>query len=946
MQQGGLDVASHIGESGFGLASASLRICRRLLLTTAALAVSPWAAAQAQTAAATEVAQPSAPDASDDEIVVTGSLLARSGFDTPTPVTSIDTTDLLRVGAPDIADAINQIPSVRASLTPASSGNLFGVAASNFIDLRGLGYQRTQILIDGRRYAPNTPAGGVNISSIPQALIRGVDIVTGGASAAYGSDAVAGVVNILIDDRLEGIKGKLQGGITDHNDFRNYLASLAYGTSFADGRLRLTLSGEAAENSGIDFIGDRDWGNNPSRIANPASTATNAEPRNLLVMGATSANASYGGVINSPGVLRGIQFAPGGSPIPFTYGTLVTTSSMVGGDGTNATADNIGAVPSERYTGFGRLAFEASDSLTLFAELNYAKLKSSYPGLSQTEQLTIRSDNGFLPASIRATMLANGITSFVMGRSSNDYARVEVNLDIDTLQAIAGAEGSFGGGWTWNAYYSHGQTDNVLRQGNSRINARFTQAIDAVINPATGAVVCRSTLTAPTNGCVPINLFGEGSVSPQAAAYVNGEAYRKWDLEQNVVAGTVRGEPFSSWAGPVGVAFGAEHRTSSVVTTADAISAVQGYRGGGTIPYTGKVTVKEAFGEILVPLAVEERWAQDLSVNLAGRVTDYSTSGTVETWKAGINYTISDSLRLRATRSRDIRAPGLEELFAAGSTTSLGVQDPQLNGESYTVQAANTGNPGLVPEKADTLTAGVIFTPAFAPGLRLSLDYYDIKLKNAIISLTPATIVDQCFTTSPQLCSLITRGADGRITRVLNGPVNLQRVAIRGIDFEAAYSVPLGSDSLDLRTLVTYIDKATIDNGITTSELHDAVNQPTIAALGGNPRWRANSSASYVAEGYRLSLTGRYVGGGRLDPDFTPKDLDVLRVDGRLYFDLSGEYTLAGSDATDDKVALFATVQNLLDKDPPITGVGGYGTTRALYDTVGRLYTAGLRFQF
>lgn len=911
---------------------------RALLFASAAMVL-----CNTQSAFAQSSGNASANTPIDEEIVVTGSLIARSGFDAPTPVTAIGAEDLLRVAAPDIATVINQMPAVRASLTPASTGNLSSLAAGNYMDLRGLGYQRTQILIDGRRYAPTTPSGGVNVSSIPQALVRGVDIVTGGASAAYGSDAVAGVVNFKIDDEFQGLKGKLQGGITDHNDYRNYLASVAYGTNFADGRLRLTIAGEATQNSGIDFIGDRDWGNNPARISNPAWTATNDEPRYLIVSNVRAANASYGGVINSPGALRGIQFTPDGTAVPFTYGTNATSTAMVGGDGVNSTADNVGATPFKRYTGFGRLTFEASDSVTLFAELNYAKTKSKAPTLSRTEQLTISVDNPFIPDSVRDVMIADGISSFVMGRSLNDYARGDFNIDIDTLQAVTGAEGSFGGSWNWNAYYSYGHTKNVLTL-EQRITSRFALALDAVTDPVTGASVCRSTLTDPTNGCVPINLIGEGNVTDAAANYINGMSRREWDIKQHVVAGTIRGEPFSTWAGPVGIAVGAEYRNWKVDTTSDSISQMQGYLGGGTIPYSGKVEVKEVFGEILVPLASDQSWAKDLNLSLAGRITDYSTSGTVETWKAGLSYAINDSVRLRATRSRDIRAPGLEELFAAGSTSTLGVQDPAFGGETYSVQAANTGNSALTPEKADTFTAGIVLTPDFVSGFKFSIDYYDIKLKNAIIALTPATIVDQCFTTAPQLCSLITRGADGRITRVLNGPVNLQRVQVRGIDFETSYSFPLGAGDMSLRGLATYIDKAEIDNGITSSELHDAVNQPTIAALGGNPRWRFNTSASYATDIWRLSLTGRYVGGGRIDPSFTKKELAELRVSGRLYFDISGEYALI--ERGDSKVALFGAIQNLMDKDPPITGVGGYGTTRSLYDTIGRLYNVGVRFQF
>ncbi|RYE02834.1 MAG: TonB-dependent receptor [Sphingomonadales bacterium] len=914
----------------------------RLLLSAAAICTA--APALAQSAPGGTVETKEAEDQDSEAIVVTGSLLARSGFDAPTPVTSIGGDDLARVGAPDIAQVINQIPSVRSSVTTATSANFSTLAGGSYIDLRGLGYQRTQILIDGRRYVPSTPSGGINISAIPQALIRGVDVVTGGASAAYGSDAVAGVVNFLIDDQFEGVKGKLQGGITDHDDYRNYLASVAIGKSFAGGRLHVVAAFEAASNGGIDFVGDRDWGNNPARIANPASTNTNSEPRNLIVSNAKFSNVSYGGVINSPNALKGLQFTPDGQAIPFKYGTLVSATTMVGGDGANATADSVSVAPSERYAGFGRVTFEASDALTLSAEVNYSKVEANFLNLSQTDQITIRADNPYLPASVRTVMANQAIASFVMGRSANDYARVKIDLDIETIQAVLGAKGDLGGSWKWSAYYSYGHSDHLNRQANSRINANFALATDAVINPANGAIVCRSTLTNPTNGCVPINLIGEGNVSAAAAAYVNGVSRRKFELDQHVVSATVRGEPFSTWAGPVGVAFGAEHRTWKVVTTSDPISAVQAFRNGGTVPYTGQVTVKEAFGEILVPLAKDEGWAKDLSLNLAGRVTDYSTSGVVKTWKAGLSYALNDSIRLRATRSRDIRAPGLEELFAGGATTLLNVQDRALNNESYQVRATNTGNRNLVPERADTLTAGIVLTPDFLRGFRFSVDYYDIRINDAIISLTPATIVDQCFTTAPQLCSLISRGSDGRITQVQNGPVNLQNVQVRGVDFEMAYGFRgLGGD-IDLRALATYIDKAVIIDGVTTLEVHDAVNQASSTALGGSPRWRFNTSASYETERARLSVTARYIGGGRIDPAFTAKDIDVLRVDGRLYVDLSGEYSLVKGDS--NSVALFGTIQNLLDKDPPITTVQGYGTTRALYDTIGRVYTLGVKFKF
>lgn len=943
--------------------SGSTRRAKLLLLAGGSALLCLAHPALAQTAPQAPQAAPAEPEA---DIVVTGSLVQRNGFDTPTPVTVIGTETLSRVAAPNIADVINQMPSVRPSLTPTSTVNLGSLAAGNYIDLRGLGYQRTQVQVDGRRYVPTTPAGGVSISSIPQAMVNGIDIVTGGASAAYGSDAVAGVVNLRIDSRFKGLKGSVQGGISNYGDYENFLASLSYGTSFMDDRLHLVVAAEASQNGGIRWLRDRPWSaKNPGTISNPAYTASNSEPRLILTDNIRRTNVTYGGVItgvnfnpgggsaitnilNLPSYLKGIQFDTSGNAVPFAFGTLVTSSTQVGGDGANGIADSLGAVPVNRYTGFGRLTFDASDAITLFGEFSYNKVTSEYLGLASAHQMTIRSDNVFLPAALRETLAANNVASIIVGRSVLDNARTVSNLDIETINALGGFNAKLGGGWTLDGSFSYGRTKNRSTTSNNRINSRFNLAIDAIDDPRTPGVVdpiCRSTLTDPTNGCVPLNLIGENRYSDAALAYVNGTGFRLWDIKQKSAIMTLRGSPFDTWAGPVSIAAGGEYRELSVNTTSDPISTAQAFFGGGTIPYKGKVTVKEAFGEVMVPLAKDASWAKDLSVDAAARVTDYSTSGTVVTWKGGINYAINDSIRLRATRSRDIRAPGLEELFQAGSTSSLGVFDPIVN-DTYLVTAANQGNPNLTPEKADTFTAGVVLTPTFIPRLKLSVDYYKIELNNAIIALTPAAIVDRCYNNiSPQACSLIIRGGtDNRITRVLNGPVNLTSVKTSGIDVEAQYWFPVGADRINLQALVTYIDNTSIFDGIRLTQLSGSVEQPTVAAVGGNPHWKVNTHVSYVNPGFTLSVAARYVGGGAINRAYTTKDLNVLSVKGRVYFDLQGEVTLIEND--DNRVALFGSIQNLFNKTPPITGVGGYGTTRALYDTLGRMFTAGVRFKF
>jgi iron complex outermembrane recepter protein len=916
------------------------------------------------------------------EVVVTGSLVERSGFDTPTPVTVIGMDAIERVAAPSIADVINQMPSVRPSLTPSSAVNAGGntQTGGNFLDLRGLGYARTMVLLDGRRYVPTNPTGAVSINNIPQALIDRVDIVTGGASAAYGADAVAGVVNLRINSKMRGVRATLQGGMAEEGDYRQILASVAAGTKVTD-RLHLVVGGEFSDNNGINRLFDRDWsGCGPGLLANPnagnGGNGTPEQPRFFVTeCGVRSSNVTYAGVISGlnwvpgtidpgtgrprpnisainllPAYLKGIQFSNDGKAIPFNFGTQVTASSMLGGDGLNGVGEQVGATPITRYSGFGRLTWEVGSSFELFAELSYHKFNSEQDNIPSSFQYTLRSDNVFLPAALRQTMIDNSVASIVVGKNNLDHARVRTRFDTDTLQTAVGLSGEFAPGWKVDAYYAYGRnyTQNVGR--NVRVIGAYNLAIDAIDDPRTPGIVdpiCRSTIANPNNGCVPLNLLGIVNPSDPALLYVNGVQRFTSDIRQNTIAATVRGKPFSTWAGPVAFALGAEYRDQDLAVGYD-VRSHEGAYGAPSLPYSGQVHVKEVFGELMVPLLKDSPFGRRLSLDLAGRITDYSTSGTVKTWKAGLDYSITDTIRLRATRSRDIRAPSLAELFQRSGSSNLNVTDwdPRFQKPSYLIIALTAGNPNLKPEIADTFTGGVVLTPSAIPGLRLSVDYYDIQIKEAIIQITPGAIVEQCYTTNPAACAFITRGDDDRITHVFSGPVNLASAMTRGIDFELQYSLPVGADKIAFQTLVNYLIKTELDDGIVKTRLDNSMAQPTVAALGGNPRWKANVNASYIAEDFRLSGTARYVGGGYIDRSMGAKDLDQLTVKGRVYFDLSGELTVLKPKGEGSKVALFAAVQNLLDTDPPITGAGGYGTTRGLFDTIGRQFIGGVRLNF
>lgn len=922
--------------------------------------VAPSAALAQQSASA-------AAETGYDDIIVTGSQIARSGFDTPTPVTVIGTADFERVAAPNIADALNQLPALKASATPSSSTNLSKIAGANYMDLRGLTYLRTLTLLDGKRYMPASPEGVINVNTIPQAAIGSVEVVTGGASAVYGSDAVAGVVNFKLDDALKGMRANAQFGISDYGDRENYLASIAAGTKFGGGRGHILIGAEYAKSKGVPRVGSRPWGD-ATVINNPAYTSTNDEPLYILVDDARVSNASYGGVINSAtgggtALLRGIQFLGNGQTGPFDYGTLTTATGQKGGSGVNNTNDLVLEQPYERWAVLVRAEYELSDAFTLYGRVSYSGSKMIGDSIIGNDQITIQRDNVFIPSAVRTILDANpAITSFTMGRSLNDYARGYFDQDVWNWQAIGGVKGNIIGSWNYDFALSYGKSRNKTVFMDTRITQAWLRAVDAVDNPATPGVVdpiCRSSITNPGNGCIPLNLFGVIQPGEQEAAIASivGPSIRDWHQTQKTLDFLVRGNLIELPAGPIAFAGGLHWREFSSETTSDPLSASRPngatvFRVGNTIPFYGKQDVWEVFGEVLVPILSGLPFAEQLDVSLAGRVTDYKTSGQVETWKAGLNYAITDSIRLRATRSRDIRAPNIQELFAAGQTLIFGINDAVRN-ETYTVSTTQGGNPNLTPETADTFTAGIVVSPLSQ--LRFSVDYYDIEIDGAIAALTAQQITTLCFNGDQAICQLITREpvtngtSPGRITGIRLAPANFQSIKTKGVDFEASYNFPLWNGTFDIRALATYVKQLDLVGvaGATT-KLAGNMAQPLIDGVNGTPHWRGLAVLGYSADAFRASVAGRYVGGGLVTRDFVASKPDVpitdpIKAKARFYIDLSGEVGLFSVGST-GKVSLYGAIQNLLNTDPPVTGYDGYGAPRQLFDLIGRQYNIGVRF--
>lgn len=914
------------------------------------------------------------------EIVVTGSRTISNGDAAPTPVTVLSSDQLGLTAPSNIANALASVPQFSGSIKPSSYVSSQMPLAS-FLNLRGLGdlnTPRTLVLLDGRRVNPATPTGQIDVNALPNLLVKRVDVVTGGASAAYGSDAIAGVVNYVLDRDFVGFKADLNAGLSSRGDAGSQRVSAAAGVKLLDDRLHLVGSLEYYNSSGIFGESDRKWAQRHCEPIRNPTWPQDGRSNFLLRCGVVGTDLAPGGVITS-GPLRGIQFLPSGRTAPYQYGAELTAgATMVGGDGVWLSRGTIQA-PLTTKSAFGHVDFEATDSLRFFAEGSFARSEGELsfvpPFFSGGTAFTIFADNPYLPSSVRTQMVSGALSSIRVGRAAEEWGRPFGTTRSDNLRGTLGFDYK-SGKWIVNGYVDIGRTKIDQRTSGQLNKARAYEAADAVINPATGAIVCRSTLTNPLNGCVPLNVFGAGSASPAAMSYITGEAWTRSWSKQIAAELSVRGSPFSTWAGEVQIGAGADYRRISAAADADPISTSQVVAAPGSLGTPAALIgtfggwlvgnqvsqprasydVKEAFGEIAIPLARELSWAHAADVNAAIRYADYSSTGGVTSWKLGLTYAPSADIRFRVTRSRDVRAPNLFELNQPRTPFLAPVVDPVTN-TATTVTAYNQGNPNLKPEFGDTLTVGAVMTPRFIPRLSLAVDYYNIKLKGAVSQLAAQDILNLCAAGNAQYCQYIERLPAPANTILSITPLrqNLGALRAQGIDFEGNYRLSLGSGELSFRGLVSYLRRLTTIDAFGTRVEHAGVNGGEAVA---SPRWQGSASITYRNDRWTVFVQERFISGGlqntngifSLGTPYTsgtgPNSLDLNHVKAVQYTDLTVQVRPA------EHLELYATVNNLFDRDPPSaptrTGVPitTLDTNPTLYDVVGRYFTVGARLRF
>jgi iron complex outermembrane recepter protein len=898
------------------------------------------------------------------EVVVTGSRVIRDSAQSPTPLTVTSAEQLAEAAPATIAEGIVQLPAFRGSFLPQGSGtsaNAPGQGGS-LLNLRGLGAQRTLILLDGRRVGASSASGVTDVSLLPETLVKRVEVVTGGASAAYGSDAVAGVVNFVLDTDFKGFKGAVQAGVSEYGDSDSYKMSLTLGSGFAAGRGHIVVSGDYYDREGIGpNASGRDWQDRaPGVIPNPTP---GARPFRFFVDDVTLSAANYGGLITS-GPLRGTTFAPGGAPVPFRFGSLVGPLFMTGGDGVAHSTNITGAL--RRATLFAHVKYDLAPSTEVFAEGLYAKVNSPfdqyYPFYYLGSAAQIQVDNAFVPAALRAQMTSLGLTSISVGRLYSEFPYIGSDVEREAKRLVGGFKHDFSERWSLRGYASHSETVLRINNQNDPMHRNFYAALDAVRDPASGRIVCRSTLSGLDPGCQPLNIFGVGAPSPEAIDYVLGDSYRRLRQKQDVAAITLQGETFSLWSDPIAFAAGLEYRREAAVQVVDALSstrldltgirgapaalqgALGGYLVGNPQPIQGSYHIREGFLEVQAPIIADRPLIKRLELNGAVRLTDYSTSGSVTTWKVGAVYSPIEDVRLRFTRSRDIRAGNAGELFSGGVQTLLTVRDP-ATGQSVQITGLIRGNPVLDPEIADTFTAGVVYKPSQVPGLTIALDYYDIDMSGTIAQLAPQQVLDQCAQGFAVACSLITR-VGGQI-RLDLPQLNLGQLRTSGLDIEASYGAELAGGRLSLRAMANYVEKyRTSSPGLPPVDRVGQVGQSI--GLPSIPKWIATFQATYDRGPWSLFVQERYIHHGLYDTAFVEGvDIDRNKIPHVWYTDvtLKRRFEAAGGE-----YELFATVNNLLNEDPPITPQVGASLIPAanpqLYDVLGRYYTVGLRFRY
>ena len=1040
------------------------RRARQLKLSASLLALAGGLWSTFGGAALAQSAASAGSEQTTGEVVVTGSRIQRSTFTSPNPVTVINEQEIQRLNLTNAGDIVAQLPQNSNFFAGNNVGlGNFNVGAQ-LVNLRGLNPffgTRTLTLINTQRVVPTTTGGGVDVTLIPSMLVGRVDTETGGASAVYGSDAIAGVVNLILDTKLVGFKGQIDYGQTKYGDGKDYHASFAYGHGFNNDRGHFIIGGEFEHTQSIGICSDvRDWcATNYALFTNPNFNSTNAaapgygQPHYILGPGGTAANQTPTGVlvpcVPVPGVCINpgtplMQFnASGSALVPFVQGQYAAGAGFFGfqkGGDPNA----VGAYETttmkpdvRKYTALAHVDYDIAPHVTGSLEGWFARSVAVNPvangsigpyalevGNGVYVGHFIAADNAYLtPAEAAYVHSLGGVAAFGRNMLGTQEARNQTNNN--TYRLVASFKGDLGSSWGWDAYGEYGVNKNDQHLFHNVVGPFLQYAEDAVRN-SSGQVVCGVTIPGRVNpvtgrpytatdisnsalngGCTPINLFGMGNANQAALNYAFPTLFEGSTYDQEVISGNVHGDLYRGWgAGAVKLAAGAEWRREHGDVTHDLQNQpfYPLYTLSYGLDYRGTIDVLEGYAELSVPVLKDMPMFHYLELDGAIRGTrnkasdestepgalsiytptqsGHSATHDFATWKVNFLWDVTDWLRFRGTRSRDVRAPQFRELFQSYAVTAGGAFGTITNpwfvdqGRTVVTQTPNIttgGTLALTPEKADTTTVGVVISPKSGPlrGFNFSADWYQIYINEPIVGppfgVGAQNIVNLCHQGIAKFCSLMTQDANHSISYINNQAVNLGKDTTRGIDFEADYNLPLdrfGNDvagSLTFRVLASYLYDLIIDPGNGGGVFNYAGQSGPTAAFGGfntSPKWQANAFVTYNNGPFSGTIQARYIGPGRFtttslsgglavapgDAGYSSTNVNSIsanHVPSAWYWNLHASYEITKA------FTVFGNIDNLFNKTPPIApGGNGYPTNPVYFDTYGMSWKLGLRVRY
>ncbi|SUI60636.1 TonB-dependent receptor plug domain-containing protein [Shewanella morhuae] len=963
-----------------------------------------------------------ADEASIEKVAVTGSRIKRDSFSLSTPMVGLDAKDIADSGIGSLADIlVDQVPALSEGVSSTNSQSSVQNTGLSTIDLRSLGTDRTLTLIDGRRVVSNSYSGNyVSLSTIPTAMVEKVEIITGGASAVYGSDAIAGVVNIITQSDKTGFEINARGGETTNGGGQERTVDVGYGADFASDKGYIYASATYDKQYGL-FASDRSRSKYESSFEYDTKTMCNAmntvdgdqcmrditpdewrERSNDINGGRFETNAWW---------YDGANLKPDFKEERDGYNTYETALLKVPEDSLSAAikmnydiSDDVKAnvqVQFSRNTAFRRTDAEGQDYND--AEL-YIDPITGLPGMIDAG--TISPNNPYVPSEI-AAMAGKSVT---WDRRFQEVGPVESNNERTTLRSWAGLQGSLFDTWTWDASVGYGKFEQRQRRSNEVSIRRLRNALDAEYADDGVTIQCASE-DARAEGCVPVNIFGEGSISKEGADYIRANPYINTDITQLNALGFISGELFELPAGGVQSAFGVEYRRDTQEVQTDKAMRADAITFNDVPPFEGEVTVWEAFGEASLPLLRNADFAHKLDLDVSLRIADYSQKNInlMSSYRTGLLWEPIENYALRANYSRAQRAPNITELISpprgdydsvrdicdgvTATSTNAGHDSCRLDagiaaaiatdgifedagGSKY---SPNAGNDELTEETADTYTLGFTMAPDFLEGFNLAVDYYDIKVADAIGSLSNEDILAECYNSSNaygadnQYCGVISRDTEGQLTQIIQQELNLNDISTRGVDIALAYQWELAEyGDLSFKTNWTHVleysssymgaDGLVEDDYV--GELASGIfeDRGTASLTWSNDDWRIRWSTKYksdmvdshdrVNEWQDLNAANQAkIDAGDATAILNPETPAFLYYGSYVTHDLSVSYTMDINNSA--QLRLYGGVRNIFDNQGPWvantgdlveSGTGNYSS--AYGGGVGRYGYLGAEMKF